>query len=175
MLSRRSFIIASSTIGAAAVLGTGAWLAIPRNEADLTIANLLSKLQKTDINSLQPNGEMNLFQCLTHMAQSVEYSMTGYPQHKSDLFKSTVGKAAFTAFSSKGQMSHNLSEPIPGAPAISAEGDPLLALERLTSSLQNFEGYQGELFEHFAYGSLSKDDYALAHVMHVYDHLGYLS
>ena len=68
-------------------------------------------------------------------------------------------------------MTHDLSEPIPGAPAIASEKDIKVALARLEKSLLVFKQYEGELSVHFAYGELSKEEYEKAHVMHLYNHL----
>ena len=97
--------------------------------------------------------------------------MTGFPQSKSAFFQHTAGHVAFSLFSAKGEMSHNLAEVIPGAPDLVTEGDALVALERLTTALQDFDGYNGVLKPHFAFGALSKSDYALAHVLHINNHL----
>src|SRR5690349_17479914 len=59
-----------------------------------------------------------LAQVLEHAAQSVEYSIHGFPQHKSAAFQNSVGRLAFAAFERAGAMSHGLTEPIPGAPAL---------------------------------------------------------
>ncbi|MFM6990747.1 MAG: DUF1569 domain-containing protein, partial [Rhodoferax sp.] len=55
---------------------------------------------------------------LEHMAQSVDMSMDGFPEPKSALFQATLGSAAFAVFRLRGKMSHGLTEPIPGAPAL---------------------------------------------------------
>lgn len=55
-------------------------------------------------------------QTLEHCAQSIEYSMTGYPELKSKVFRSAIGPAALEFFSWRGRMTHDLAEPIPGAP-----------------------------------------------------------
>jgi hypothetical protein len=68
-------------------------------------------------------------------------------------------------------MTHNLSEPIPGAPAFATDKDIKIALFRLEKSLVAFKEYEGKLLPHFAYGELSKEEYAAAHVMHLYNHL----
>ena len=60
-------------------------------------------------------GEWEPAQIFTHCAQSVEYSISEFPVHKSNIFKISVGKLAF---SSKGRMTHGLSEPIPSAPKL---------------------------------------------------------
>jgi hypothetical protein len=106
-----------------------------------------------------------------HLAQSIEYSMTGFPQPKSPLFQSTVGAAAFAVFHSKGAMKHSLTEPIPGAPAIAATDDQTAALDRALKALADFDKFNGALQPHFAYGALDKKAYAAAHAMHVYNHL----
>ncbi|NBW51983.1 MAG: DUF1569 domain-containing protein, partial [Betaproteobacteria bacterium] len=48
-------------------------------------------------------------QTLEHCAQSIEFSMSGFPEPKSALFQKTVGAAAFSVFSWRGKMSHNLA------------------------------------------------------------------
>jgi len=90
---------------------------------------------------------------LHHAAQSVEYSMTGFPQAKPAWFRATVGSYAFALFNARGQMSHALDEPIPGAPPL-AEGQALApAIDRALAALRAFERHAGTLAPHFAYGA----------------------
>lgn len=116
------------------------------------------------------DGAWSLPQVLVHLAQSVEYSMDGYPELKSALFRAAVGRVAFAVFESRGAMGHSLSEPIPGAPPL----DPALTLDaarqRLTAALQRFEAHAGTLAPHFAYGELDKAQYQRAHLMHLANH-----
>lgn len=72
-------------------------------------------------------------------------------------------------FSSLGKMKHNLADPIPGAPSLETS-DTGSALDRLITALQSFHDFSGELRPHFAYGALSKAEYAAAHLMHIRDH-----
>ncbi|HKX43245.1 MAG TPA: DUF1569 domain-containing protein, partial [Burkholderiaceae bacterium] len=103
-------------------------------------------------------------------AQSVEYSMSGFPATKPAWFRASLGSYAWALFNARGQMSHSLSEAIPGAPAI-AQGLPLApAVDRAVAALQAFERHQGALAPHFAYGGLSKADYTRAHLMHLANH-----
>lgn len=106
---------------------------------------------------------------LEHAAQSVEYSLSGFPEMKSDWFRATVGTAAFAVFDAKGSMHHSLTEPIPGAPAL---GEPPLvqAAGRLKKALREFEVHRGSLAAHFAYGSLDHARYTRAHLMHLANH-----
>lgn len=106
-----------------------------------------------------------------HCCQSVEYSISGYPQHKSELFKATAGRLAWTWFSLNGEMRHDVSAPVPGAPLLDAEADTASALARLVLSLREFKDYRGDLKPHFAYGTLTHQQYSLAHLMHINDHL----
>lgn len=110
-------------------------------------------------------------QTLEHCAQSIEYSMDGFPESKSRLFQSTVGSAAFAAFSWRGRMTHDLAEPIPGAPAFAVDSVPEVALARLRGSIARFRSWPKSMQPHFAYGVLDKKEYELAHAMHLANHL----
>lgn len=107
---------------------------------------------------------------LEHMAQSVNMSMDGFPEPKSALFQATLGTAAFTVFRLRGKMSHGLTEPIPGAPALPQSEDFKPGIVRLRSAVQRFQAYAGPLKPHFAYGALSRTDFALAHTLHIANH-----
>lgn len=122
-----------------------------------------------------PSGAWNWAQTLVHCAQSIEYSMTGYPSPRSALFQRTVGAAAFGVFSWRGRMSHDLAEPIPGAPALAAGTDAGQALARLQGAIRAFAQWAGPLQPHFAYGALDKVAYERAHAMHLANHLSALT
>jgi hypothetical protein len=141
------------------------------NKASLTVDSALRILDDFSDEYLVSIGEWNPSQIFTHCAQSVEFSISQFPEHKSEFFKGTVGHLAFLLFSSKGKMSHGLNEPIPGAPILTRNEDPIIALNRLKKSLIDFDKYQGDLAPHFAYGELTKDEYEKAHMMHLYNHL----
>jgi hypothetical protein len=143
-------------------------LAIENQPLDLK--KLLSFLHALPVESIVTEGEWNLAQIFNHAAQSIEYSMTGYPLHKPEFFKQTIGPLAFQAFAVWGKMSHGLAEDIPGAPLVLAAQEPREALARLVLAITQFDQYQGVLQPHFAYGVLSKQEYALAHVLHLNNH-----
>ena len=170
-MNRRQFV----RLSAASVVAASAapWVrAEPMAKvADLRIDDALQTLSVLEQGGVTKQGAWNLFQVYTHLAQSVEYSMTGYPEQKSWLFKSTVGSLAFAVFAGKGSMNHGLDEPIPGAPALEADGDVQQALARLRQSLLDFQAFEGPLQPHFAYGELTKAEYEQAHVMHLNNHL----
>ena len=115
-------------------------------------------------------GVWPLAAVLDHLAQSVEMSMRGFPQPKSALFQQTAGAAAFAFFKWRGAMSHGLSEPIPGAPALVTGGDWHLTARRLREAVVSFNAWTGPLQPHFAYGALNKADFAVAHSFHVANH-----
>lgn len=113
-------------------------------------------------------GGWSLAQVLEHAAQSIEYSIDGYPVLKSAVFRGTVGAAAWAVFDARGRMSHALDEPIPGAPALTlALG---AARERLLAAMARYAAHTGPLAPHFAYGPLDKAQYARAHLMHLANH-----
>jgi hypothetical protein len=115
-------------------------------------------------------GAWSLSQSLQHLAQSVEGSLAGYPQSKPAWFVATLGKAAHAVFDVRGRMTHPLDEPIPGAAALDPGLPTEAAVLRLLKAMDAFERHTGALAPHFAYGALSKPQYARAHLMHVAAH-----
>jgi len=116
------------------------------------------------------DGGWTAYQVLVHCAQSVEYSLSGYPLHRSGLFKGTVGRIALRAFLRRGTMSHDLAAAIPGASAI-ADGTKEDGCARLRAALAAFENHTGEVAPHFAYGPVTKAEYEALHAMHLANHL----
>lgn len=107
---------------------------------------------------------------LEHLAQSVDMSLDGFPQPKSALFQSTLGAAAFAVFKLRGQMTHGLTDPIPGAPVLPQVQDWKPGVARLRAAVQRFQRHTGALQPHFAYGALSQRDFAVAHALHIANH-----
>lgn len=128
----------------------------------------LDRLEKAA--SIKTVGAWPMGAVLEHLAQSIEMSMEGYPQQKSALFQGTAGSAAFAFFKWRGRMTHGLAEPIPGAPALGATADWKPAALRLRQAITRFNGYNGALQPHFAYGPLTKTEFALAHHLHIANH-----
>lgn len=170
-MNRRKLIKRTLLLGSVGLVGgTAAWLMNGYDVNKLTIEQATRDLQSLYLLPMRTTGGWNLSEIFNHLAQSIEYSMTGYPEHKSDSFKSTLGQTAFSVFAYRGQMSHDLAEPIPGAPVLDG-GDKLRAFSRLLTALNDFENFKGPLQPHFAYGELSHAEYTLAHVMHINNHL----
>jgi hypothetical protein len=135
-----------------------------------SVASALQTLAALKAQPAHCTGAWDLAHVLHHTAQSVEYSMQGFPQPKPAWFLSTVGPLAASVFSARGRMNHDLAEPIPGAPDI-AQGQPLpAAVDHAIAALQAFEQYTGVLAPHFAYGDLDKANYTRAHLMHFANH-----
>jgi Protein of unknown function (DUF1569) len=119
---------------------------------------------------IKTSGAWQLSMILEHLSQSIEMSLEGFPQSKSALFQNTLGAAAFTVFKWRGQMSHSLSELIPGAPVLIPAPTWRPAAARLRTAMIRFTAHKGILQPHFAYGQLIKTDYAAAHTMHIANH-----
>lgn len=168
-MDRRQFLLLGTALPAALVF-TPALVAYSRH---YDIAGLISELQHLPLKYRHP-GEWNLSQVLQHCAQSVQYSLDGYPELFSPLFQRTAGTAAATVFRAVGRMSHDLNEAIPGATALDATLPVEQARDRLVQALQEFEQYVGNLHPHFAYGELTKEAYAAAHWLHVRNHMNAL-
>lgn len=168
-MKRRRFLLASGAV--AAGLATGAVLYRRTSMTAPSLAALVEDLVALQSERLISTGAWSPFKVFAHLAQSIDFSMTGYPQMKSPVFQHTAGRLAFFAFSTAGAMTHDLAAPIPGAPVIPENGQTAESIDRLLASLDNFERYQGTLRPHFAYGELARDDYLAAHVLHVRNHL----
>ena len=169
---------AAGATAAAGVAGAGMWMYQSGNDRQLVFATLPQAMQEVDrlsaagVQALVPATAWSWSQTLEHCAQSIEFSLRGFPAPKSALFQHTAGAAAFAAFAALGRMRHNLAEPIPGAPALAAAApDASAALARLRQAVQDFAAHTGPLQPHFAYGPLGHAQYEQAHAMHLANHL----
>lgn len=175
---RRAFLRVGAGLATVGVVAGGCYLLYrPANDRQLVFATVadamreVERLSSAAVGPLAPATAWNWSQTLVHCAQSIEYSLQGFPAPKSALFQNTLGAAAFNLFALRGRMSHNLAEPIPGAPALDAAAQAQAALARLRKAAQNFAVHTGPLLPHFAYGALTKAQYEQAHAMHLANHL----
>lgn len=126
------------------------------------------------LDSLDPNLRSDgwtLAQALSHCAQSVEYSLSGYPRLRSGLFRATIGPIVKRKFIRAGQMKHDLTAPVAGAPDLPASLGFEESRTRLRDALRAFADHEGPLAPHLAYGRCTKDEYATLHLLHLQDHL----
>jgi hypothetical protein len=117
------------------------------------------------------DGGWSVAQVLIHCAQSIEYSMSGYPAAKGALFQKTVGRLALRKFLGAGAMSHDLAAPIPKAPEPPATSTLAEGLARLRKAIYAFRSHPGPFEPHFAYGPVTREQYDQVHAMHVANHL----
>lgn len=161
-MRRRTLVIAASAAPLAAC-----------NAAEVktfpTLASALTAIEGL-AKGYKHTGAWTLAQMLNHAAQSIDYSIDGFPELKSALFRNAVGRVAFAVFQARGKMGHSLNEPIPGAPALDAQAPLEPAIARALAALRRFEAHAGALAPHFAYGELDKAQYTRAHLMHLANH-----
>jgi hypothetical protein len=146
--------------------------AMKRNLIFNSLTDVLSFIEKiSKMENPKISGEWDINQVLHHCAQSIEYSITGYPKNKNILIQKTIGKIVLHKFLSQGYMSHNLTDPIPGAEVLpSPSNDFNLGIKRLMSAIETFRIQSSNLAPHFVYGEVSKTDYEKVHAMHVANH-----
>lgn len=173
---RRALVIATTGAAATRALAqTSQASAADKKDRQLQFKSLAdAELEVTRLSTGKEwvcGASLNWPQTLVHCTQSIDYSMSGYPQANSRLFQVTIGSAAFGVFTMRGRMSHDLDAPIPGAPSIAPAEDPVKALDRLRDAITRFRHWTGPLKPHFAYGHLDKSEYELAHAMHLANHL----
>ncbi|MFT4930122.1 MAG: hypothetical protein ACI8WB_006258 [Phenylobacterium sp.] len=168
-MNRRQFLRWSLAGTAVTLTGAGGWLAVADKAQLPSLLDVVTAIEQNQALAVQ--GTWSVAKTLYHCAQSIEMSMTGYPVHKSEGFKQTIGQLALSVFAKSGSMTHGLSEPIPGALNLPDNDDVLLAKQRLVDAAQVFSDYTNTLQPHFAYGALNKEAYEMAHVLHILDHI----
>src|SRR3954453_9251348 len=70
---------------------------------------------------LAPTSTWNLSQTIQHCAQTVRYSVVGYPRLKPALFRATAGRLAKHLFLRRGATKHSLAAEIDGAAPLAAD------------------------------------------------------
>ena len=171
-MHRRTLLKGTALIGLGALAGTSYWLARPlQAPSDLSLEGALSLLDSLEGQALLSAEGFSPAETFNHCAQSIEYSLQGYPELKPAWFRQTVGPAALALFQWRGAMHHPLDEPIPGAQALNEPADVAQALARLRAAFTQFAAFSAPLAPHFAYGQLTHEQYARAHVMHLYNHM----
>jgi hypothetical protein len=173
-MDRRRFL-AASLAGTTGLLLSGVAVKQVADSHKFDLAALIEEVAAMPLAQLKNDGAWSVAQVFQHLAQSIDYAIDGYPQLKSEAFRSTAGSAAFNLFGAIGAMRHPLDQAIPGAPELDAR----LAVEEAFVLLQNsaarFLAYKGELAPHFAYGTLSHRQYENAHWLHIKNHLQIIS
>ena len=120
---------------------------------------------------LTPDSVWNLSQTIQHCAQTIGYSVTGYPKLKPRAYRATVGALGKRVFLARGRMRHPLGAEIDGAPPL----DPALAVTeavaRLTDAVRRFSAHRSSHAEHPAYGACTHEQFNALHTMHLLEHL----
>jgi hypothetical protein len=124
------------------------------------------KLRSLDL-SLTSTG-WSMAHVLEHCAQSIEYSLDGFPAMKPAPFR-FIARFVMRGFLRDGVMKHDLTAAIPGAPSLSST-DAAQSRDRLLAAIAKFAS-STTTKPHFAYGDVAHDDYARLHAMHIEEHL----
>ncbi len=172
---RRRILLAAGGLAAVGAAGGAGYVASHRDHElasphFVDLATARRTLEQLHATPMKTRTGWDLPRVLYHAAQSIHGSIDGYPQPKPAWFRASVGSAAFAVFSARGRMSHGLDEPVPGMPSL-PDGLALgPAIDYALEALNRFDQHTGPLAPHFAYGALSKADYARAHLMHLANH-----
>jgi hypothetical protein len=111
------------------------------------------------------------YKTFVHCAQTIDYSIKGYPKNKPVIIQKTIGKLVLKKFLKQGFMKHSLTAPVPGAPDIGEDGSSNDGLNILIKSIDQFEKYNGSLSKHLIFGEMTKEEYSMYFAMHIYNHL----
>lgn len=168
---KRRALLVGVTSGVLVGGGTAAWLAgSPAPVSGMRDwASVQLWLDGLARSATSTRSGWSLTKVLHHLAQSIEYSMDGYPEMKPAWFRASLGALAGRAFQRAGAMRHGLEEPIPGAPSLQEMPTPV-AIFRLRAAIERYAAHEDPLHPHFAYGQLDRESYTRAHLMHIADH-----
>lgn len=171
-MKRRQFLKLSLVGGVLAGFGGGCMgLLVGKNgDEELSIDFALKTLDKFSNTTIVHLGQWNPYQILTHCAQSVEYSMSGYPEHDSDLFKNTVGTLVFSFFSPRKNVSW-VNGSCSGSASYRNQRRFNKCVGSIRESLDGFSRLPREVRTTFSYGQLTKEEFTIAHVIHLNNHL----
>ena len=177
-MSRKTFLRLS--VGTAAAVAFGPLAGCSNNGRKLKFTTINDALVETalieeNLETVVMQQPWSLYKVLMHMAQSMEYSMTGYPQMESSAMMAAARLVFFNVFKPQGYMSHDLGAPVPGAPDIEDDGPLEDALLRYRNACSDFQNFTGALMPHFSYGELDYDNWELAHAFHAADHYSSLT
>lgn len=120
---------------------------------------------------LSPRSSYTFSETTQHAAQSIGYSMTGYPRLAPASLRATAGRAVKHLFLRRGAMRHNLSAPIAGAPELDPAMPDLEAIELLRAAVNRLAGFTGTLQPHPTYGRCTTEQVASLQAMHLREHL----
>ncbi|MCH9670334.1 MAG: DUF1569 domain-containing protein [Gammaproteobacteria bacterium] len=123
-----------------------------------------------DASSIRVRDGWSVEAVLHHCAQSIDFSVHGFPRYKPTFLRRTVGSLVARKFLRSGAMSHNRKEAIPGAPQ--APGDQTLSdsLDAMRTAIATFRDSTVVPREHFILGRLSREQFERIHVMHAANH-----
>ncbi len=171
-MTRKSFLRLTAGVALAASVGglTTGCGARGRNLKFSTLDQVLAELALLEANApVALQQPWSLYKILNHAAQSMEYSMTGYPLMDPPS-RQKLARLVFNFFRSQGFMNHSLDAPVPGAPEIPEDGALEDGYLRLRNAISDFRAFTGELHPHFSYGQLTREEWEIAHSMHCADH-----
>ena len=135
-----------------------------------SLQEIRGKLASLDPDRVTVEGPWSIGQVFAHCAQSLEYSLIGFPVDKPPWFQNTLGKLVLWKFLRQGYMSHDTKGAIPGAPP-PVDKPPREALDRLLGAIDKFEAHSGRFAPHFAYGAVDKTPYGRVQAMLIAEHL----
>ncbi len=129
---------------------------------------LVHDLHKFDL--VSAGHGWSLYKTLLHCAQTIEFSMSGYPKLKPLIIRRTVGRIVLKKFLKNNKMKHDLTAPVPGAAEIADEGNISEAVAVSVKTIDDFMSYSGQYKEHLLFGKLSKKEYDEYFTLHYADH-----
>lgn len=114
------------------------------------------------------DGGWEIFQILTHLAEYLENSISGFPYYHPVFIRRSIGAFFFQRFKKAGYRTTRKPHP----PTVALDGDGGEALLRFEEACLVFEQFQGEPAEHPFFGKMDYEEWYSYHLWHTAHHLG---
>jgi hypothetical protein len=100
-MKRSKFLKITAAGGVFIIFGLwkGIFLKNSNRSRDVSIAAALKIIDSFKTKELTSTGAWKPAYIFSHCAQSLEYAISGFPEHKPELYKQTIGKLALSFFS----------------------------------------------------------------------------
>jgi len=131
--------------------------------------DIRSELNRLGRGPVETTNHWSYFQIMTHLTKAVEGSVKGVKREMPFWKKHIVGPLLYRLFALRGY----IPKGIKGPPSDRIEGNEAEAVAQFLKALETFEKSGGPYSDHPILGPLNKKQWAVFHVMHFANHVGY--
>jgi hypothetical protein len=137
-----------------------------------TLDEALEELERLEKGGVATLGIWSYYQILRHLADHIDFSISGFPFVRSRFIREKIGPTLFRQMVSSGHMPAGFRSLTPETTRI--EGDAKSEMRRLKSEIQRFMSHTGPFADHPLFGRLTREEWNMLHSYHIANHLGFV-